>query len=56
MFQQAAFDIQKTMAKTKHENVQVLATVDVFFRFVPAKALPDERTDTIPRTLIEEWM
>lgn len=49
-----AFDIQTITPRTKNGNIKVLAMTDMFSRFVRAKAIPDEKAETIASVSIEE--
>lgn len=54
--EQIDFDVQTITPRTSSDNIKIFAMVDVFTRFVRAKAIPDEKADTIARVLIEQWI
>lgn len=53
---QVAFVVQTATPKTGNGNLNLLAIVDAFWRYVRAKAIPDERSNTIFQTHIEELL
>ena len=55
-FEQVAFDVQTITPRTTQGNIKVLAMVDVFTRYVRARAIPHEKAETIARALIDDWV
>lgn len=53
-FLQVAFDVQTITPKTEGEKTKVLTIVDVCTRFVKAVLIPDEKSETIAQTMINE--
>lgn len=49
-----ALDVQTIKPKTTRCNLRVLAIVNMFFSYVRAKAIRDERTEIVARSLVEE--
>lgn len=55
-FQQVAFDIQTITPRNKKGNVEVLAMIDVFTRYMRAVPIRDENAGTIAEVLLNEWI
>lgn len=55
-FEQVGFDVQTITPRTSRGNIKVLAMVDIFTRYVRARAIPDEKAETIAQVLLEEWI
>lgn len=55
-FEQVAFDVTTNTPRTTQGNIKVLVIIDVFTRYVRAKAIPDETGETIALALLGEWI
>lgn len=52
--QKVVFDLQMTEPRMPSGNRKALAVVEVLFRHVTAKTIPDEGADTVARMLVEK--
>ena len=55
-FEEVAVDVQTITPRTESGNINVLVMVDIFTRFAPAVALPDEKAETIAQCLLDSWV
>lgn len=54
--QQVAFDIRTISTRTEKGNIKVLAILDTSTRYIRARAIPDERAETIAQVLVEDFI
>lgn len=55
-FQVMVFDVQTITTRSGKGNLKALPMVDVFTRFIRARAIPEEKADTIASVVIDEWI
>ena len=55
-FEQVAIDIKTVTQRTEPGNIKILVMIDAFTRFVRAVPVPNEKTETIAKALLDKWV
>ena len=55
-FEHVAIDIQTITPRTEAGNIKILVMIDVFTRFVRAIPIPNEKSETVAKILLDEWI
>lgn len=55
-FEQVAVDVQSVTPRTAAGSIKILVMSDTFTRFARVVPIPDEKTDTVARVILDEWV